>query len=299
MSLIESAVELLTPARVPVARDAADRVAILAEQSSADRQVDARLRARHVEALRRPRNAKGATRALSALRAHRERAAAAAARLDTATGSTAAAVPALLTQVVAAIESSSGSGHRTAAGPHRSPIGLSAAALVGDIERVVGYGPRTQLVTRCWAWVRAHAGDPAAPDVLAAWVARCHGVLDPPRPVELAAPCPVCQRRTVLVVDDTGERVRHPALAIDRVSGTVSCAGCRTTWGPELWEFLARVLTEQAATSEQAQPGGQDQPDPDQGADATDPPPATHRVRSRARRLTPAGPAGDHPRREG
>jgi hypothetical protein len=162
-------------------------------------------------------------------------------------------VPSLLEQVRDAVTSSTGSGHRSSSGPHRSPIGLTAAELLGEIERTVGHRYTTALHRDVWAWVRTHAANPATVDTLSGWVSRARGVVDPPRPVALAAPCPQCGRAVAHVVDDTGERVRRPALQIDRVTGNATCLtpGCDAVWTPDRWPLLARVLRQQAREREQ------------------------------------------------
>jgi hypothetical protein len=292
------AAELCNPRRHQLDRDPVELASALGELDDDDRAADRRLRARHADALRRPRQPGQARRALSALREHRTVVAARRASLSARD----VEVPSLLDQVVDAIESSSGSGHRSSSGPSRSPIGLAAAALVGDIEREVGHhGPRAQLGHAVWTWVAgapvsAGQGGPAAGEVLARWVARAHQVINPPRPVELAAACPQCGTRTVRAPDDSGQVVLRPALQIDRVSGMVTCAAswCRASWGPELWEFLARVLAHDPAGVD-----GQREPAPT----GTGLEPAPRRTRTRAGRraggLTPATPVGDHPAREG
>lgn len=295
--LADLAVDLLAPRRVEVAREGEpdDPADDLAEDDAETERLRSRLRTAS-RGRTRPAAAQARRRALGELTAHADRVRRRRAGQQVGHGR----VPALLDQVVDAIESSSGSGHRTAAGPHRSPIGLSAAALVADIERHVGGGPRRELVSRCWAWVRS---GPADAQVLAGWVSRAHAVIDPPRPVELAAPCPQCGVAVVHTPDDSGERVRRPALAIDRVSGTVSCCGCRASWGPDLWEFLARVLDDQARAlrAEQAavllaQQGGS-LDDPRHQVEQ----PGRHRrrVRQRGGGLTSTGLVVDHAQREG
>lgn len=56
----------------------------------------------------------------------------------------------------------------------------------------------------------------------------------------LPAPCPACGRKTIYRHDNTGELVRQPALQITP-QGCV-CAGCHTTWAPQYFTHLARVL---------------------------------------------------------
>lgn len=156
-------------------------------------------------------------------------------------------VPSLLEQVCDAVQSSRGNGHRASGGAHRAAIGLTAAELVGSIERAVGGGPRDQLTRRVWAWVRGHAADDAAAWTMAEWLDRARDVVSPPRPVGLVAACPECGRR-VVYVDDSGERVRRPALQVDRATGWARCTapGCRAAWSPQRLQLLARVLEQQA-----------------------------------------------------
>lgn len=155
-----------------------------------------------------------------------------------------ARVPALLDLVCDAVESSTGTGHRSSRGTSRSPIGLSAADLLGEVEDVVGRGPRSWLVRRVWRWVHAHTADPDAVDTLAVWVARAREVVEPPRPMRLAAPCPAC-RVAVVHVEDGGERVRRPALEVDRSTGWARCLACPARWSPAHLVHLAAVLDQQ------------------------------------------------------
>ena len=153
-------------------------------------------------------------------------------------------VPALLDLVADAVESSTGTGHRSSRGTSRSPIGLSAADLLSDIEAVVGRGPRSWLVRRAWRWVHTHSADPHAVDTLAGWVSRAREVVEPPRPLRLAAPCPACGR-AVVMVEDGGERVRRPALEVDRASMWARCLACPARWSPAHLVHLAAVLDQQ------------------------------------------------------
>lgn len=155
-----------------------------------------------------------------------------------------ARVPALLDLVCEAVESSSGTGHRSSRGALRSPIGLSAADLLADVESVVGRGPRSWLVRRVWRWVHAHAADPDTVSTLAGWVSRAREVVEPPRPLRLAAPCPRCGR-AVVHVEDAGEQVRRPALEVDRSTGWARCLMCHETWSPAHLVHLAAVLDQQ------------------------------------------------------
>lgn len=169
-------------------------------------------------------------------------------QLERAVSRTSAAVPSLLDQVVDAIESSSGTGGRTRSYARRSPIGLAAAALIGDIEAMVGHGPRAQLARRCWGWAVRHSADPRTAATLADWVGRARQVVEPSRPVDLAAPCPACGESVAWLPDDTGQVVRRAALQVDRATGWARCTArprglpCGATWSPGALTLLADVL---------------------------------------------------------
>lgn len=212
-----------------------------------DRETTERMRMRHGVLLRNRQPAQ-ARRVLAHLIAHER------ARQDRAAAYLVAQghVPSLLEQVCDAVESSSGSGHRTSRGVHRAAIGLSAADLISDIEREVGKGPRAALVRRVWAWVRVNHSNAAAVDTIEGWVTRARAVVDPPRPVGLVAACPRCRRR-VVHVEDAGERVRRPALQVDRTTGEARCIapGCGAQWGPQFLVHLAQVIEQQQREREQ------------------------------------------------
>jgi len=234
--ILAAARTLLTPQRVPLDRDPVDPATLREDEATA-----ARLRAQHAAHLRAHR-APQASRVLARLIRHET--------TRRARVSAEAVVPSLLAQLCDAVESSRGTGHRGAAGPHRSAIGLSAADLIGDIERVVGSGPRPTLHRRVWRWVRVHDTDPSAAAALACWVERARDVVDPPRPVTVVGACPHC-RRTVVHVLDAGEWVRRPALQVDRDAGRARCIGpgCGATWDQAHMPLLARVLEQQASES--------------------------------------------------
>lgn len=56
----------------------------------------------------------------------------------------------------------------------------------------------------------------------------------------LPSPCPACGTRTTHRQDSAGEHVRQPALHITAEGCT--CTHCHTTWAPQLFTHLARVL---------------------------------------------------------
>lgn len=78
-------------------------------------------------------------------------------------------------------------------------------------------------------------------DQLQAWAAAIRAVLDPPRRLHLAAPCPACRARMVLRTDDTGEQVQTPALTVDSDRGA-DCLACNAHWPPGHFDHLARDI---------------------------------------------------------
>lgn len=77
-------------------------------------------------------------------------------------------------------------------------------------------------------------------DVVLGWVRRGTELLDPPRRLEVTAPCPACGQRSVQRASDDGEMVRAPALVVDRAG--CACQACGHTWAPEYFVQLARDL---------------------------------------------------------
>lgn len=79
-------------------------------------------------------------------------------------------------------------------------------------------------------------------DTLTTWAHTADQLLDPPdhRTLELVAPCPACDARTVHRKDTAGEYVRTAALQVTAHGCT--CQHCHTTWDPTYFHHLARVL---------------------------------------------------------
>lgn len=77
---------------------------------------------------------------------------------------------------------------------------------------------------------------------LAGWVRAIRALLDPPKRLYLAAPCPRCEQSMVWRRDESiGEDVQQPALQVDGIDGC-TCLSCGAHWAPELFEHLASVL---------------------------------------------------------
>lgn len=74
------------------------------------------------------------------------------------------------------------------------------------------------------------------------WVTQADQLLEPDttHQWELCSPCPACSTRFIYRRDSGGDHVRQAALAI--TSAGCTCQACRTSWGPEYYHWLARVL---------------------------------------------------------
>ena len=85
-----------------------------------------------------------------------------------------------------------------------------------------------------------------APDILECastiegWVVEARQIIDPPRRMSVAAPCPECGKSVVYRPDSGGDVVRQPALQIG--ADGCQCQHCRTMWHPESYRLLAKVL---------------------------------------------------------
>lgn len=163
--------------------------------------------------------------------------------------------PSLLAQLRDAIANSKGAGG-VRAKSRPIPIAADAVDLLGVIARgteglIVQMSARPssyRLEDRLRAVVDAAAlwDDPEVIHVvrgaLSSWANKIRTLLDPPRRMHLAAPCPECGVSMVLRRDESvGEDVRSPALQVDGRSGC-DCLACGRHWAPEQFEFLARVL---------------------------------------------------------
>ncbi|AVO21692.1 hypothetical protein I5I01_gp87 [Mycobacterium phage MooMoo] len=73
-----------------------------------------------------------------------------------------------------------------------------------------------------------------------AWCEAIKGLLNPAPRWHLPNPCPACNKAVVYRRNSAEEVVRQPALQIG-AAGCV-CQNCHTTWGPEYFQHLAKVL---------------------------------------------------------
>lgn len=77
---------------------------------------------------------------------------------------------------------------------------------------------------------------------LTGWVKAIRLLLDPPRRLHIAKPCPRCNRLMVWRRDEAiGEDVQQHVLSIDPATGC-DCLHCGAHWPPEQFEFLASLL---------------------------------------------------------
>jgi hypothetical protein len=75
---------------------------------------------------------------------------------------------------------------------------------------------------------------------LKAWTKRIQTLLTDQHVKHLPAACPACDKTTIYRRDSAGELVRQPALQI--TTHGCECQACHTTWGPEKFLFLAKLL---------------------------------------------------------
>lgn len=202
-----------------------------------------RLRTRHAEARARGDKA-GARRAIARMleAEHAYRAA------DQQRRRVAAVIPSLLARLQAAVESTQGHGSH-GGGTHRSPIGLDAAELLGNIERTVGPGVVLHTRVRGWALTQIRDDDldrvVDAAGLAGGWVDEARAIVEPDRTFEVAGACPVCRQRYVWVATDDGP-IRKAALQITYSSRSARCINpsCSGRWPYEYLDHLARVVVQ-------------------------------------------------------
>lgn len=162
-------------------------------------------------------------------------------------------LPPLLTQLADAVQSTTSTG-QPGNTTHPAPIGLAAAALLGDIEHHVGRTDDPVRAVQAWA---SQAGvwrstNPLylfkAAHLAQQWATAIRDLLNPERryrPVR-DTDCPQCERSHAWLHID-GERTRVPALLVDTETGTTVCRACGQHWPKEYGEWLGRVLAQQRA----------------------------------------------------
>lgn len=176
---------------------------------------------------------------------------------------TTAPIPPLLAQLLDEIPNSSNGESGTGKPGSRSPLAVGALDLAQDIARAVGapVGARLLPAVRDWAssapdWIDDHLAERTARAM--SWPEQVRGVLDPVRRWTAAGCCPDCGNDAAWIIDDSGERVRRPALEFDRAEGVARCLRCPARWRTEAQlRQLAKYLTE-ANRARDEDRGGED-----------------------------------------
>jgi len=182
-------------------------------------------------------------------------------KVPTDDGHTWATEDALLVQLTEAISSSirSGSGSGGAAWQRNVIDGdaLYRASLItstiGDWCRMAGAAVNRDPLADLRAWYVAHTAHPDHADEfytgqLRGWAAQIRVMVNPPKLVEITAPCPVCGQGEY--VNDMGERIRNPLALIyrpdaDNTGARVMCRACDAVWsGVPAMEELRTELDE-------------------------------------------------------
>lgn len=165
--------------------------------------------------------------------------------------------PPLLEQLRTAVASNvGGSGGGGKARRERTPIDVAAFATYEDIDGrcralltelggKVGSGVTTEQALRAW-YVLFQATNPTVADVerrrreIAGWEDRILDVLDPPKKIEILAPCPICGKQWVNIAN---KGITHPdpddieqvnalnAFERERLDDCYAmCVACETVW---------------------------------------------------------------------
>lgn len=181
-------------------------------------------------------------------------------KVDTDNGPTWATEDALLVQLEEAIRSTMNSGSGAGGSPWTRNV-LDSAALhqaavinsqIGDWCRMAGLTATRDAVTDLRAWyanrlsVSPHereASDAWYLDQMTAWAGQIRAMVNPPKTIEITAPCPLCGEGTY--TNDIGERVTNPVIVQYRPeTGSIwqdakaLCRACEHVWSGE-WELRA------------------------------------------------------------
>lgn len=172
-------------------------------------------------------------------------------KVQTDDGHTWASEDALLVQLREAVSSSLNSGSGSGGSPWTRNV-LDSAALyqagiitsqIGDWCRIAGAKVTRDAVADLRAWHVAHTSRPDHSDEfyllqLRAWSGQIRTMVNPPKTVEITAPCPVCGQGAW--TNDLGENVPNPLILTYRPeSGSIwqdakaHCRACAEVWESE------------------------------------------------------------------
>ncbi|MFJ4166303.1 hypothetical protein ACIPY5_12170 [Microbacterium sp. NPDC089698] len=184
-------------------------------------------------------------------------------KVQTDDGHTWATEDALLVQLADAVSSSLKSGSGSGGAPwQRNVIDSDAlyragiiTSTIGDWCRMAGAAVTRDATTDLRSWHVAHTAHHDHADEfyiaqMKTWATQIRAMVNPPKLVEITAPCPVCGQGEY--VNDMGERIRNPLALVYRPDSDqmyfrakVMCRSCETVWlGPDAMEELRDELNE-------------------------------------------------------
>jgi hypothetical protein len=157
--------------------------------------------------------------------------------------------PGLYTQLRDSIVGEQGTGNGTARS--MPPLWVDAADNLHNIDLMVsiwqpGYRgvPPTiarlrHIARRTWSTEQTRSVHKMA-GIIDAWADDIERLLSPASVKHISAPCPACGAETAYHRDSAGETVRNPALQL--TAHGCECQNCHTTWAPDRYLWLCRVL---------------------------------------------------------
>lgn len=183
-------------------------------------------------------------------------------KIETDDGHTWATEDALLVQLREAVSSSLNSGSGAGGSPstrnvldgdalHKAAIITSA---IGDWCRIIGAAVTRDAVTDLRAWHAAFIGRNEPEEFyirqMRAWAGQIRAMTNPPKVIEITAPCPVCGEGSY--VNDLGERITNPLALTYRPdsdhmwkNSRVMCRACEAVWvGGDAMEELRDELND-------------------------------------------------------
>lgn len=183
-------------------------------------------------------------------------------KVQTDDGHTWATEDALLVQLRESVSSSLNSGSGAGGSPSTRNVldsdalhkaGIITAA-IGDWCRIVGATVTRDAVHDLRAWYTAFLTVNEPEDFylhqMRAWAHQIRAMINPPKTVEITAPCPVCGQGEY--VNDMGERITNPLVLTYRpdderlwYGSKVMCRACEAVWqGGDAMEELRDELNE-------------------------------------------------------
>jgi hypothetical protein len=156
--------------------------------------------------------------------------------------------PALYTQLRGALRGTAAPVRRARVPRSRLPCRVDVLALLIEVDRTVGtwepHGKTTterlhQLADRGW---RPQDCDVISGycDLIRRWALSAVELLAATPAVVLEVPCPSCAASFAYRRDGAGDRVRVRALRVSEAG--CECRACGAFWGPDRFEWLARLL---------------------------------------------------------